>query len=125
MSSAGVARLKEAEETAQAIIQEAREYRIQHLKEAKAAAAVEIEAFREQLEREQAQQTSEGGASSGAFASNLQQQVAQQQQGIRDDAEQYGNAVVDLLMHNVCRVSLKVDDETLEAYRSVPAEQED
>merc|ERR1712093_736029 len=103
-NTAGIQTLLDAEKEAAKIVQKARDYRTQRVKDARGEAAKEIEAYKTKVEREFQAIEQEHSGDNDAAQSELDKQTEQQIESIKADFGKNRQAVVDKLLERVTEV---------------------
>ncbi|KAK4048376.1 hypothetical protein OIO90_005846 [Microbotryomycetes sp. JL221] len=103
-SSQGISALLEAEKEAGAIVQKAREYRNQRIKDARGEASKEIDAYKQQKDQEFKQFEQQHSGDSSESQSTLDQQTKTQLESIDSTFDQNRQQVVQDLLDKVVKV---------------------
>ncbi|EGC37384.1 hypothetical protein DICPUDRAFT_30387, partial [Dictyostelium purpureum] len=106
-SQDGIKKLLEAERTAQKIVNDARQDRVQKLKKAVEEAEKEIKEFREKKDKEYKEYESKYFGASTETATQLLQSANEEIETIRTETAANKEKVVDLLIKYACEVNNK------------------
>ncbi|ORY77401.1 H+-ATPase G subunit-domain-containing protein [Protomyces lactucae-debilis] len=101
--TASIQTLLEAEKDAQAIVEKARTYRTQRLKDARSEAAKEVDAYKKKKEQEYKDYESENTGSSEDAEKQAEKAIIQQLEEIEKSHKEGKQAIVDNLLASIVK----------------------
>ncbi|GJJ11084.1 hypothetical protein Clacol_005315 [Clathrus columnatus] len=104
-SSQGIQTLLEAEKDAASVVQEARQYRTQRLKDARSQASKEVEEYKKQKEEEFKSLESKNAGSTENLQAQVDKETEQKISELKKVYEAHKDAVLDKILDRVTKVN--------------------